>query len=62
MDTVLISRTTGPGRYTDIIDVCEELAKGDAASGGNAIAIMVRQSPLFRRTLAKLKRRADATD
>lgn len=44
---VTLDRTTGGGRYEDVIDVCEALAAGDYGSSANALAVMARQSPLF---------------
>ena len=44
---VTLDRTTGGGRYEDVIDVCETLAAGDYGSAANALAVMARQSPLF---------------
>ncbi len=48
---VMLDRTTGGGRYEDVIDVCEVLADGNLGSSANALAVMARQSPLFRKTV-----------
>lgn len=48
-----IDRVTGDGKYADVLDVCQELANGDYGSATNALIVMVRQSPLFKRTAQK---------
>jgi len=55
LTNVGIKRDTGDDRYGDVLDVAERLAEGDYGSAANAIAVMVRQSPLFQETLAKLR-------
>jgi len=45
----------GRERYGDVLDVIEALADGDYGSGSNAIAVLVRRSPLYDETLAKLR-------
>ena len=46
---ITLDRTTGGGRYEDVIDVCDFLAEGDYGSSANALAVMARQSPLFKK-------------
>jgi len=53
-----INRNTGDERYGDVLDVAERLAEGDYGTAANAIAVMVRQSPLFQQTLEKLQAKA----
>ena len=55
MEQVAMDRRTGDGKYNDVIDVCEELGRGDHGSATNALAVMARQSELFAVTLARLK-------
>ncbi len=55
MEQVAIGRKTGEGRYDDVIDVCEALGRGDYGSAGNALAVMARQSTLFKETVERLK-------
>lgn len=50
-----IERTTGNGKYGDVLDACETLAAGDYGSAANALVVMARQSPLFQETMAKLR-------
>ena len=56
MEQVAMDRRTGEGKYNDVIDVCEELGRGDYGSATNALAVMARQSPLFSETVARLKK------
>jgi hypothetical protein len=58
---VTIDRQTGDGKYADVLAVAEHLGDGDYGSAANAIAVMVRQSRLFSKTLAQLKE-ADGGD
>ena len=51
VQNVTLDRKTGDGRYEDVIDVCEVLADGDLGSSANALAVMARQSPLFKKTV-----------
>lgn len=53
---VTIDRQTGDGKYADVLDVAEHLGRGDQGSAANALAVMVRQSPMFLATLRELKR------
>lgn len=55
---VAINRETGDGKYADILDVAEHLANGDYGSATNAIAVMVRQSPLFKQAVTNLENAA----
>lgn len=55
---VTLDRQTGDGKYVEVIDVCEHLGRGDQGSAANALAVMVRQSPMFLATLRELKRTA----
>ena len=60
---VTVSRDSAGGKYEDVLDVCEELARGDYGSATNALNVMARQSPLFVETMSKLQaERASATD
>jgi hypothetical protein len=52
---VVLDRRSGGGRYGDIIDVAVELKRSDYGSAANALAAMVKESPLFRKTLARLR-------
>lgn len=52
---ISIERKSGEGKYVDVLDVAEALADGDYGSARNALAVMARQSPLFRETLARLR-------
>jgi hypothetical protein len=54
ISAVTIDRATGDGKYGDVLDIAEVLAKKDHGSATNAIAVMVRQSFLFRRTRQRL--------
>lgn len=51
MPKVSINRQTGEGRDSDVIDVADYLGTVSYGSAANAAAQMIRQSPLFRRTL-----------
>ncbi len=53
---ITIDRTTGDGKYTDIIDTAELLGDEDYGSAVNAIAVMVRQSPLFQDAQKRMKK------
>ncbi len=56
MTTALnIDSRTKNGAYAEIIEVAERLGKGKYGSASNALAVMARESPLFRRTLAEIK-------
>lgn len=61
-DALTISRETGNGRHSDILDVAEHLGRGIYGSATNALVVMVRQSPLFRETVKKLPKRAKALE
>lgn len=50
-----LDRIAGNGRYIDIIDVAEQLGAETYGSGNNALAVMVRESPLFQTALKKLR-------
>jgi hypothetical protein len=54
INSVFINRTTP--RHADVVDVLEELGKGDYGSAVNAAVSIIRQSPLFTRTLKKLQK------
>lgn len=53
---VTIDRQTGDGKYADVLDVAEDLGLRTCGSAANAIAVMVRESPLFSKTLKQLER------
>lgn len=55
LQSVLIDRRVGDGKYRDVIDVCEALAAEDYGSAPNALLVMVRKSPLFQETLSRLR-------
>jgi hypothetical protein len=55
LKAIYLSRSTK--RHGDVIDVCEELANGDYGSARNALIAVVKQSPLFRKTLQRLHRK-----
>jgi len=55
LEQLKIERATGNGKYGDVLDVAEALADGNYGTSPNALAVMVRQSPLFQETLTKLK-------
>lgn len=55
IQSIALDRVTGDGKYIDVIDVCEILANGDYGSAANALAVMARQSPLFRQTLGQIR-------
>lgn len=58
---LMLNRKTGGGKYIDVIDVAEYLGRvGDCGSAANALAVMVRQSTLFMKTAARLKKRGKA--
>ncbi len=50
------------GRYDDILDVAEKLGSETYGSASNALAVMVRESPLFQAALKKLRNKKSATD
>lgn len=52
---VTVSREAAGGKYEDVLDVCEALARGDYGSATNALNVMARQSPLFAETMTKLQ-------
>ena len=54
LSNIAITRETGNGRHGDVLDVAEHLGLGVCGSAVNAIAVMVRQSPLFQETLPKV--------
>ena len=60
MLAITIDRQTGHGKYADVLDAADELARGDYGSATNAIAVMVRQSDLYREAIAKLNSAKDA--
>lgn len=54
LSVVYLNDQMAGGRYRDIVLVAERLARGPYASKNNAVAQMVRQSPLFKDELAKM--------
>lgn len=53
-----IDRQTGNGKYGDVLDAAEQLAAGDYGSAVNALAVMVRKSPLFHEATLQLQHKA----
>lgn len=51
-------------KYNDILDVAEKLGAGVYGNASNALAVMVRESPLFQKALKELrdKKPKSATD
>ncbi|MEE9598025.1 MAG: hypothetical protein V3V96_14725 [Acidiferrobacterales bacterium] len=45
--SIVIDRTTGNGKYEDVLNVAAWLAKGDLSSAANALAVMARQSATY---------------
>lgn len=58
IDSILLQRGVRDGKYDELLDVSEFLGEGDYGSAPNALAVMVRQSPLFQSTLAELRKAA----
>lgn len=51
---VAITRDRDDQKHHEILDVAEFLAEhGDYGSGANTVVVMIRQSPLYKRTLTK---------
>jgi hypothetical protein len=61
---ISFTRGVADDRWADILDVAERLADGDLHNATNAAAVMVRSSPLYRKTLDAImeERRAAAGD
>lgn len=55
-NVLTLIRGQADGKYDDVLDVAEVLARGNYGSVVNANAVMVRQSPLFKKTKAELDR------
>ncbi len=51
IQSIVIDRNTKDGEYATIVDVCEFLAADKLGSATNAAAVMMRSSPLFKKTL-----------
>lgn len=60
--SMTIDRTTANGKYAELLDVAEHLGKGDCGSATNAIAVMAKQSPLFREALTQLQQDNSTTE
>ena len=60
---ITLTLKTGGGKYVDVIDVATALAKGDLGTPANAIAVMCRESRLYRKATGSggLKRRSKKT-
>ena len=58
--TVTIDRRTGNGKYSDVLDVCDELADGDYGSTVNALVTMARKTKLYRDAMARISERKAA--
>jgi hypothetical protein len=54
---IILERRTGNGKYSDVIDVCDELGRNEYGSAVNAAAVLIRQSPKFTDTLNKIRER-----
>ena len=54
-DAITIDRKRGDGRYNDLLDVASALAP-EYGNATNALAVLVRQSPLYAKTMARLRR------
>ena len=50
-----IDRRSGGGKYADVIDAADRLGRGDFGSASNALVVMVRQSELFKTTIAEIR-------
>lgn len=50
---------TDTGRYDDVLRVAQHLGGKDHGSATNAVAVMVRQSKLFKVTLEMLRAKDD---
>ena len=60
--SITIDREQRNGAYGDIIDAAMHLANGDYGSGVNAIAVMVRQSPLFKQAQDEMQAEANTVE
>jgi hypothetical protein len=49
-------------RYRDVLDVLDELGRDQFGSATNAAAQMLREHPLFDRTLRRLRKRKGNSD
>ncbi len=56
IESVMIDRQTGSGKYADVLDAAEKLGDGDYGSAANALAVMARQSRLFSEYLKRRER------
>lgn len=54
LGNVILKRETG--LYDDVIDAASYLKSHDYVSAANAIAVMVRKSPLFTETIEAIER------
>lgn len=54
--SVTITKNDKGGAYQDILEVASELKRGVCGSAANAIATMVRDSPLYKQTRQRLSK------
>lgn len=55
INSILLDREAGNGKYADVIDVATRLGNGSYGSATNALAVMVRQSRLFKEAMAEIR-------
>jgi diphthamide biosynthesis methyltransferase len=62
IQAITVTRVTGNGKNTELLDVCEELGKGDFGSPTNALIVLARKSDLYQETVEKLRNREPKRD
>lgn len=53
MQAVTVDRTTGNGKYADVIDVCDRLSER-FGSAANALVQIARESPIYQDAVQEL--------